>query len=76
MFTTEGHIVSVDERFRSSLWEDILPAEGDSSHKAKATVLKAANFSSNVRNAGLLLWGWGRGSRTHSPWEVCCRCLL
>ncbi|KAF4792066.1 ER degradation-enhancing alpha-mannosidase-like protein 1 [Turdus rufiventris] len=47
MFTTEGHIVSVDERFRSSLWEDILPGEGDSSHKAKPTELKAANFSSN-----------------------------
>ncbi|NXM91711.1 EDEM1 protein, partial [Oenanthe oenanthe] len=47
MFTTEGHVVSVDERFRSSLWEDILPAEGDSSHKSKATELKAANFSSN-----------------------------
>ncbi|KAI1234584.1 hypothetical protein IHE44_0003644 [Lamprotornis superbus] len=47
MFTTEGHIVSVDERFRSSLWEDILPGEGDSTHKTKPTELKAANFSSN-----------------------------
>ncbi|XP_036260629.1 ER degradation-enhancing alpha-mannosidase-like protein 1 [Molothrus aeneus] len=46
MFTTEGHVVSVDERFRSSLWEDILPA-GEDSLKAKASELKAANFSSN-----------------------------
>ncbi|NWZ38539.1 EDEM1 protein, partial [Brachypodius atriceps] len=47
MFTTEGHIVSVDERFRSSLWEDILPGEEDSAQKTKPTELKAANFSSN-----------------------------
>ncbi|NWW40825.1 EDEM1 protein, partial [Panurus biarmicus] len=47
MFTTEGHIVSVDERFRNSLWEDILPGEEPSAHKAKPTELKAANFSSN-----------------------------
>lgn len=51
MFTTEGHIVSVDERFRSSLWEDILPGEEDSAQKTKPTELKAANFSSNVRKA-------------------------
>lgn len=67
MFTTEGHIVSVDERFRSSLWEDILPGEGDSSHKAKPTELKAANFSSNVRNAGAAPLGGGEGAgRTHT----------
>ncbi|XP_033373347.1 ER degradation-enhancing alpha-mannosidase-like protein 1 isoform X2 [Parus major] len=47
MFTTEGHIVSVDERFRNSLWEDILPGQEDSAHKTKPTELKAANFSSN-----------------------------
>lgn len=51
MFTTEGHIVSVDERFRNSLWEDIFPGEEDSAEKTKPTELKAANFSSNVRNA-------------------------
>lgn len=56
MFTTEGHIVSVDERFRNSLWEDILPGEEESSQKSKPTELKAANFSSNVRKAP----AWGR----------------
>uniref|UniRef100_A0A8C0UF14 alpha-1,2-Mannosidase n=1 Tax=Cyanistes caeruleus TaxID=156563 RepID=A0A8C0UF14_CYACU len=47
MFTTEGHIVSVDERFRNSLWEDILPGQEGSAPKTKPTELKAANFSSN-----------------------------
>lgn len=50
MFTTEGHIVSVDERFRNSLWQDILPGEEDSAEKIKPNELKAVNFSSNVRN--------------------------
>lgn len=50
MFTTEGHIVSVDERFRNSLWQDILPGEVDSAEKIKPNELKAVNFSSNVRN--------------------------
>uniref|UniRef100_A0A8C3PJ26 alpha-1,2-Mannosidase n=1 Tax=Calidris pygmaea TaxID=425635 RepID=A0A8C3PJ26_9CHAR len=49
MFTTEGHIVSVDERFRNSLWQDILPGEEDSAEKIKPNELKAVNFSSNVR---------------------------
>ncbi|NWT38325.1 ER degradation-enhancing alpha-mannosidase-like protein 1 isoform X1 [Rissa tridactyla] len=47
MFTTEGHIVSVDERFRNSLWKDILPGEEDSAEKIKPNELKAVNFSSN-----------------------------
>lgn len=47
MFTTEGHVVSVDERFRTSLWEDILPAQEGSAHRSKPPELKAANFSSN-----------------------------
>ncbi|KAM6344219.1 ER degradation-enhancing alpha-mannosidase-like protein 1 isoform 9-T10 [Alca torda] len=47
MFTTEGHIVSVDERFRNSLWQDILPGEEDSAEKIKPNELKAVNFSSN-----------------------------
>lgn len=50
MFTTEGHIVSVDERFRNSLWQDILPGE-EGTEKVKPNELKAVNFSSNVRNA-------------------------
>lgn len=61
MFTTEGHIVSVDGRFRTSLWEDILPGQEGSAHRAKATELKAANFSSNVRNAAAS--GGGRRGR-------------
>lgn len=56
MFTTEGHIVSVDERFRNSLWQDILPGEEDSTEKVKPNELKAVNFSSNVR----FLWCYWR----------------
>ncbi|NXP70715.1 EDEM1 protein, partial [Ramphastos sulfuratus] len=47
MFTTEGHVVSVDERFRTSLWQDILPAAEHSAHKGKHSDLRALNFSSN-----------------------------
>lgn len=47
MFTTEGHVVSVDGRFRTSLWDDILPGEDSSAQKPKPAELKAANFSSN-----------------------------
>ncbi|NWR75384.1 EDEM1 protein, partial [Centropus unirufus] len=47
MFTTEGHVVSVDERFRNSLWQDILPGEEDNAEKSKPNDLKAVNFSSN-----------------------------
>ncbi|NWU63074.1 EDEM1 protein, partial [Pterocles burchelli] len=47
MFTTEGHIVSVDERFRNSLWQDILPGEDDSAEKMKPNEFKAVNFSFN-----------------------------
>lgn len=69
MFTTEGHIVSVDERFRNSLWEDILPGEEESSQKSKPTELKAANFSSNVRKAPA--WGREVGRQDkQSPLEV------
>lgn len=69
MFTTEGHVVSVDGRFRNSLWDDILPGDGHSQHKSKPSELKAANFSSNVRNA--LPGGWGRGSQDkQSPLET------
>lgn len=50
MFTTEGHIVSVDERFRNSLWQDIFSGEDDRAEKVKSNELKAVNFSSNVRN--------------------------
>lgn len=70
MFTTEGHVVSVDGRFRSSLWEDILPA-GEDSLRAKPSELRAANFSSNVSNTHRL--GLGRGSQgTQSLWKGCC----
>lgn len=54
MFTTEGHIVSVDERFRNSLWQDILPGEEDGAEKMKPNELKAVNFSSNVRNTQIV----------------------
>ncbi|XP_054137142.1 ER degradation-enhancing alpha-mannosidase-like protein 1 isoform X1 [Melozone crissalis] len=62
MFTTEGHVVSVDGRFRSSLWEDILPA-GEHGLKAKPSEPKAANFSSNVSNT---LPGAGEGQPGHT----------
>lgn len=62
MFTTEGHIVSVDERFRNSLWQDILPGEEDRAEKVKPNELKAVNFSSNVRNTQTACaWASGKG---------------
>uniref|UniRef100_A0A452I9Y4 alpha-1,2-Mannosidase n=1 Tax=Gopherus agassizii TaxID=38772 RepID=A0A452I9Y4_9SAUR len=48
MFTTEGHIVSVDERFRDSLWQDTFPEEEErNAEKLKPNELKAMNSSSN-----------------------------
>uniref|UniRef100_A0A8C0IY90 alpha-1,2-Mannosidase n=1 Tax=Chelonoidis abingdonii TaxID=106734 RepID=A0A8C0IY90_CHEAB len=48
MFTTEGHIVSVDERFRDSLWQDTFPEEEErNAEKLKSNELKAMNSSSN-----------------------------
>ncbi|EMP34407.1 ER degradation-enhancing alpha-mannosidase-like 1 [Chelonia mydas] len=48
MFTTEGHIVSVDKRFRDSLWQDTFPEEEErNAEKLKPNELKAMNSSSN-----------------------------
>ncbi|XP_019360248.1 PREDICTED: ER degradation-enhancing alpha-mannosidase-like protein 1 [Gavialis gangeticus] len=48
LFTTEGHIVSVDKRFRDSVWQDIFPEEEEkNAQKLKPSEVKAVNFSSN-----------------------------
>ncbi|XP_074861324.1 ER degradation-enhancing alpha-mannosidase-like protein 1 isoform X1 [Carettochelys insculpta] len=48
MFTTEGHIVSLDKRFRDSLWQDTFREEEErSAEKIKHNELKAMNSSSN-----------------------------
>ncbi|XP_059571817.1 ER degradation-enhancing alpha-mannosidase-like protein 1 [Alligator mississippiensis] len=48
LFTTEGHIVSVDKRFRDSAWQDIFPEEEEKNvQKLKPNEVKAVNFSSN-----------------------------
>lgn len=78
MFTTEGHVVSVDERFRTSLWEDILPAQEGSAHRSKPPELKAANFSSNVRNtqAAPAWGGTGAGSTDRAFASAAGECFL
>ncbi|XP_042304560.1 ER degradation-enhancing alpha-mannosidase-like protein 1 isoform X2 [Sceloporus undulatus] len=46
MFTTEGHIVSLDKRLRVSLWEDNFPEE-KKMEKLKPNELRAVNSTSN-----------------------------
>lgn len=54
MFTTEGHIVSVDEHLRESPWKEFFSEEGGqdqvekSVHRPKSHELKVINSSSNV----------------------------
>ncbi|XP_061474528.1 ER degradation-enhancing alpha-mannosidase-like protein 1 [Rhineura floridana] len=46
MFTTEGHIVSLDKRLRVSLWQDTFPDE-QKTEKLKPNELRAINSTSN-----------------------------
>nr|XP_056714312.1 ER degradation-enhancing alpha-mannosidase-like protein 1 [Euleptes europaea] len=46
MFTTEGHIVSLDKRLRVSLWQDTFPEE-KKAEKIKRNELRANNSISN-----------------------------
>lgn len=61
MFTTEGHIVSVDEHLRESPWKEFFPEEegrgpeGKSVHRPKSADVKVINSSSNV---SCFLQGW------------------
>uniref|UniRef100_A0ABI7W147 alpha-1,2-Mannosidase n=1 Tax=Felis catus TaxID=9685 RepID=A0ABI7W147_FELCA len=54
MFTTEGHIVSVDKHLRESPWKEFFSEdggqdqEGKSVHRPKSPELKVINSSSNV----------------------------
>ncbi|XP_048345877.1 ER degradation-enhancing alpha-mannosidase-like protein 1 [Sphaerodactylus townsendi] len=47
MFTTEGHIVSLDKRLRVSLWQDTFPEEEKKAEKIKRSELRANNSISN-----------------------------
>lgn len=61
MFTTEGHIVSVDEHLRESPWKEFFPEvggrdpEGKSVHRPKSPDVKVINSSSNVSSSSQ---GW------------------
>lgn len=72
MFTTEGHIVSVDEHLRESPWKEFFPEVGGqdpeekSVHRPKSPDVKVINSSSNVSSPAR---GWfacgGRQNTTH-----------
>ncbi|XP_015265066.1 PREDICTED: ER degradation-enhancing alpha-mannosidase-like protein 1 [Gekko japonicus] len=47
MFTTEGHIVSLDKRLRVSLWQDTFPEEEKKAEKIKRNEIRANNSISN-----------------------------
>lgn len=53
MFTTEGHVISVDEQLRESPWKELFAeggghgAEGKAGHRSKAPELRGINSSSN-----------------------------
>ncbi|XP_054832204.1 ER degradation-enhancing alpha-mannosidase-like protein 1 isoform X2 [Eublepharis macularius] len=47
MFTTEGHIVSLDKRLRVSLWQDTFPEEEKKAEKIKPNELRSNNSISN-----------------------------
>lgn len=69
MFTTEGHIVSVDKHLRESPWKEFFSEEGGedqdgkSVHRPKSPELKVINSSSNVSH---FLQGWFAGGRGES----------
>lgn len=48
MFTTEGHIVSLDKRLRVSVGQNTSPEEQKKPGKIKSNELKANNSISNV----------------------------
>lgn len=50
MFTTEGHVVSLDKRLRVLPWQDTFLAEEKKSEKLKPNDLRAINSTSNVSN--------------------------
>lgn len=72
MFTTEGHIVSVDAHLRESPWKEFFSEEGGrdpvgkSGHRPRPHELKVINSSSNV---SCFLQGWfaigGRENTAH-----------
>ncbi|KAJ7316979.1 hypothetical protein JRQ81_003141 [Phrynocephalus forsythii] len=47
MFTTEGHIVSLDKRLRVPLWQDTFPEEQKKVEKLKPDELRTINATSN-----------------------------
>ncbi|KAJ6668259.1 hypothetical protein lerEdw1_015636 [Lerista edwardsae] len=47
MFTTEGHIVSLDKRLRVTVWQDTFPDEPKKTEKVKPNDLRAVNSTSN-----------------------------
>uniref|UniRef100_A0A6J0V623 alpha-1,2-Mannosidase n=1 Tax=Pogona vitticeps TaxID=103695 RepID=A0A6J0V623_9SAUR len=47
MFTTEGHIVSLDKRLRVPLWQDTFPEAQKKSEKLKPNELRTINSTSN-----------------------------
>lgn len=48
IFTTEGHIVPIDQRFREKQWEDLFPFEEEALTKKKPEKDLPSN-TSNVR---------------------------
>lgn len=62
MFTTEGHVVSVDRHLREAPWKEFFPEEpgraAGSLHRPAAPGLRALNSSSNVScfSGSLCVW--------------------
>lgn len=54
MFTTEGHIISVDKRLRELPWKEFFSEDGERDqeekfvHRSKSQELRIINSSSNV----------------------------
>lgn len=58
MFTTEGHVVSVDQHLRESPWKDLFAEggrhgpEAKAEHRPKSPDPRVINSSANVSAAG------------------------
>ncbi len=56
IFTTEGHVVPIDQRFREKSWEDQFPCE-EPNNEPPANISNVRNWF-NTQYRSFYLWIW------------------